>query len=322
MLVERSLAANNDGRPEDALAYAEQAVALEKRISGDKSPDTAEKLATLALAYHWLADYEAAEGTARAALSIFESTPVMHPAKVDALGYLGSILADRGKFTEAAAYLGQAIELADRLYGESSGRAALSRCNLVALRNMEGRYAEAEEMARQLLLQQAVNRSYRSVEMMVRTELASSLLEQGRYREARAELVILLDGLSQTTRADHPYVASAHELLGRSLLGLEDYEQADAVLRKAITIWRQNDGWSWRVARSASALGEALLGQGRISEAEKYLTYASRALESIPDGQLELRAIRDHQTRLQQLAAVREEHSSEAHARIAELSEL
>jgi DNA-binding winged helix-turn-helix (wHTH) protein len=192
LLVERSLAANNDGRPEQALAYAEQAVALERRISGDNSPDTAEKLAVLALAHHWLADYEAAERNARAALSIFESTPVMHPGKVDALGHLGSILTDRGKFIEAAEYLEQAIELADRLYGESSGRAAASRCNLVALRNMEERYAEAEALARELLLQQAVNRSYKGVEAMVRTELASSLLRQNRYKEARAELVILL----------------------------------------------------------------------------------------------------------------------------------
>jgi hypothetical protein len=67
---------------------------------------------------------------------------------------------------------------------------------------------------------------------------------------------------------------------------------------------------------------EALLAQGRIEEAETYLTYASNALANISSGQLELRAKRDHRARLEELRVARDELRSRSDARVAELSEL
>ena len=55
-------------------------------------------------------------------------------------------------------------------------------------------------------------------------------------------------------------------------------------------IWKENDAKPWRVARAASSLGEALLGQGRTIEAEEYLSYATRVFEQEGGARQELAA--------------------------------
>ncbi|HKU15555.1 MAG TPA: hypothetical protein VJQ52_14250, partial [Steroidobacteraceae bacterium] len=46
--------------------------------------------------------------------------------------------------------------------------------------------------------------------------------------------------------------------------------------------WKRTGAPAWRAARSASALGEALHGQGRNDEAERYLVESYRELNSDP----------------------------------------
>ena len=56
---------------------------------------------------------------------------------------------------------------------------------------------------------------------------------------------------------------------------------------------------------SASALGEALLEQGRINEAEVYLSRASLEIDDLAAGRAEEQQFREHQARLRKLEIVK-----------------
>jgi DNA-binding winged helix-turn-helix (wHTH) protein len=65
----------------------------------------------------------------------------------------------------------------------------------------------------------------------------------------------------------------------------------------------------WRIARAKSALGEALLGQGRIREAEVNLVFASRELDGV-QGWMEGEARQATAKRMEQLQEVKRASSS------------
>jgi eukaryotic-like serine/threonine-protein kinase len=54
------------------------------------------------------------------------------------------------------------------------------------------------------------------------------------------------------------------------------------VLHSAVERWKRTGAPIWRSARSASALGEALHGQGRTDEAEQYLVQSYKDLNADP----------------------------------------
>src|SRR5690606_20236255 len=101
--------------------------------------------------------------------------------------------------------------------------------------------------------------------------LAQIHFRQRRYEQAEKEIKSALDIFATTLTADHQYVASAEYLTGEILLALNRLPDAEAMLTASMNRWKRTDAPSWRAARSASALGEALYRQGRLAEAEKYL---------------------------------------------------
>lgn len=290
-----------DGRVREARRFAEQAVELEVRASGLEDADTGHKLIVLTNVYHWIGSYEDAEKTARDALTAFGSVPDAHPQKIEALVALGGVLADRGKFAEAETFIKRAIVLNRTLYGPMSEYVAFSKSQLALLRDLEGRPVEAERLLREIVASEDATRSDKVGEAKYHMQLASVLCTQGRHAEGVTEARHALRVISGNMRDDHPYAAATQEVLASGLFGLGQLDEAEAVLRSAMKIWRNNGVWPWRAGRSASALSDVLLAQGRISEAEKYLAYASSALENAPDGQMEQKAIRDHHARQEKL---------------------
>src|SRR5690606_17200721 len=126
------------------------------------------------------------------------------------------------------------------LYGKRSDFAAETRADLASLRRMEGRLSESEAILQGLLQNEAVLRRNRVLEVLFRTQLGDTLLAQNRYQDAKLEMETTLDIASATLRANHPYIATARELLGKALIGLAEYKEAEPLLKSAMTIWRDN----------------------------------------------------------------------------------
>ena len=115
----------------------------------------------------------------------------------------------------------------------------------------------------------------------------------------------------------HPgYRAVAHHFLGRSLNKLGRCEEAEGVFRTEIQDWKETSAPRWRIARASSGLGESLLGQGRLGEAEKQLTFAARELADAR-GWLQRKALQSTQERLEQLREAQRTQQTQ-HARVRE----
>ena len=110
--------------------------------------------------------------------------------------------------------------------------------------------------------------------------LATVLMRQSKFADAEQTLRDTLVIFTKNIRGDHQYIASAEHYLGEALLAQHKYGEAEIVLLAAIEHWKRTGAPIWRSARSGSALGEALQGQGRTDEAEQYLVDSYRDLNA------------------------------------------
>jgi tetratricopeptide (TPR) repeat protein len=107
-------------------------------------------------------------------------------------------------------------------------------------------------------------------------------MKEGRFADAEQTLREALVLFGKNIRGDHQYIASAEHYLGEAQLAQGKYPEAEVVLHSAVERWKRTGAPIWRSARSASALGEALHGQGRTDEAEQYLVQSYKDLNADP----------------------------------------
>src|SRR6185295_2835589 len=98
-----------------------------------------------------------------------------------------------------------------------------------------------------------------------------------------------LTTFDKTLPPDHPYVAASEHILGEVLLDTKQFANAESVLMGAMNRLKRTNAGKWRVARTESALGEAIYRQGRAAEAEHYLTESYRILATEENGDSQAR---------------------------------
>jgi DNA-binding winged helix-turn-helix (wHTH) protein len=318
LLVQMGNAAIMNGRRNEALAHFKQALQLQREIHGENHPQVGVVLSNLAMAHLWHDQYSEAEVAARSAVKAFESLSELDPDRIDALQQLGQVLTESGRPDEARPYLEESLSLTRAVYGESSYRTIEVQIALSIMHLAAEEFDEAERLARVAVDSHARLRGDEHRGAGYRALLAQILLDLHRVDESREQAELSLRMLDGTSRPDHPYVAAAQEKLAKSLLESGEYQRAEALIRQSMKIWQQNDGWSRRLSNAASLLGEVLLAQGRIAEAEKYLTYASRGINDAA-GWMERKAYREHSKRMKSLQLAKTEQLK-AKSQVAELA--
>lgn len=113
--------------------------------------------------------------------------------------------------------------------------------------------------------------------------LARSLYGQKRFSESIAESRRAVTILSRLGRQHDLYLASAQQVLADSLVRTGEYDEAELVIAKCLSILRYAAAESWRVARAESAMGEVLLHRGLLQEAELKLISARDTLAGATD---------------------------------------
>lgn len=273
------------GDPAGAETCFVQAAALIRELKGNLNPELAEVLLELASLYQWKDDLKAAETALREAVKINRaSLPELHPNRVLGENQLAGLLIRLGHNDQADEILTHVLAARRKLSGNTNNSDVADTLQaLASVREARGRFAEAEQLAREALeMQERSLGPEHFATAYQHTSLAILLIERDDFSSAEQEARTALRIYGKTLSADHPYIASAEQVLGEALIGQHRYADAKNVLSAARDRWRRNDASAWRIARTTSALGEALYGLGRIAEAEPLLLQGYQTIAKDP----------------------------------------
>jgi eukaryotic-like serine/threonine-protein kinase len=278
--LNRGRLAIHRGNPDGAKRQYDEALALIRDLRGARDPELAAVLVEKAYALHWRDDeLPAAEQAAREATEIYSTAlPRLHPDRVYAQTVLGEMLMFRNKLDEASRVLNEALIATRKIYGEHSRRTASVLDSLSRVARARRQFVQAESLATQSL-EAAIGgngRNHSSIGFY-RIALAARQVEVHKYQEAEIQARTAI-GILALTKPGHPHVASAQYVLGEALLGLNRPKDAEGSFRDSMNRLKTDESSAWRVARSASGLGESLYRQGRVAEAEAYLLDSYRVL--------------------------------------------
>ncbi len=213
---------------DQAVALAEEALALREAQLGSEHPHVADSLNALGELYRRTSRYEDAERAHRRALAIRQSAyGADDPFVAESTNNLAAVLSSRGHETEAESLYRQALASRVESLGPDHPDVADSR-----------------------------------------THLGFLLAEQERFEESNEQLTRALAIREQALGQDHYLVADTLNFLGSNHILLGEYEYAQTVTERALTIYRQvlDPGHS-DIARSLLTLGTLKRLRGQPEEA-------------------------------------------------------
>jgi serine/threonine protein kinase/tetratricopeptide (TPR) repeat protein len=263
-----------------ARRYFEESLQLNRELLGPHDREVAAVLFEMARLFTWTDELDAAERAAEESVKILrDSVPERHPDRVLAEARLGEVLFVQNRINDAAPIFERTLEAEKLLFGENSQQVADILDSLAQIRRAQGQLEQAEDYQRRALQSHAIAMGQEHyTTAYYRTSLAALLLRRARYGEAEKLLTHSLETYSRVLTPDHPYVASAEHVLGEVYLATNRLSAAEAMLSAAMNRLKRTNAAEWRIARSASALGEVLYREGRAAEAEAHLTDSYRKL--------------------------------------------
>lgn len=253
----------------------------------------------LSQAHLYARNYVQAEQIGRAALTWFAQTAPEDKRLMLTLNILGQVMRFQSNRQAANDYFSQAIELA-RHTNQSLYTARFLSNQALNLQE-DGRYAEAVDClfeAREILAPTA----YELDKITIQNNIGLLYYRLSQWAEA-------LDAFRQT---DNDYLRRSPNIhmqalvsnnIGNVLLKQARFAEAEAYLRRAITLWEQaND--EVEMANSIGSLAEALAGQSQRTEALGYLAQALILLARFPQDAWAQKLQADFRQQQEQLTAV------------------
>ena len=276
-LGQLELSRSNIDRAED---YLNRGLQIIRELGDSRHPDAAAILINLSNVRSWKDDIDGAESAAREAVNIYrETVNAKHPDRVMADYHLARVLNLQGK-SGAAAELYETTLAAQRfLYGDFSIKVGDTLTEFAQVRVAQNRLKDAEKLLIESLeLSRKIRGEAHHTSGYLLTALANVRIRERKFAEAENDVRKALDIFATSLPSDHQYVASAEYIMGELMLETGRFTDAEAMLTASMNRWKRTSAPTWRSARSASALGEALHRQGRNQDAEKYLIVGYREL--------------------------------------------
>jgi len=260
-------AALNADRWDEAIARAEELLALRTRVQGLKHFETVNeewRLKTLrrvalmphedqvayqsanamneeAVTLHAQGKYAQAQPLHEKALEIRRRLLTDdHPRTATSYNNLAASLENQGKYAQAQPLYEKALEIFRRLLTDDHPDTATSYNNLAANLQAQGKYAQAQplyekalEISRRLLTDDhpATARGYNN--------LAANLNAQGKYAQAQPLYEKSLEIRRRLLTDDHPATARGYNNLAANLNAQGKYAQAQPLYEKALEIFRR-----------------------------------------------------------------------------------
>ncbi len=262
------------------------AVAARAEGLGDSHPDVGESLSDLALLLIQIGDYNAAYEQLLRARSIQAqgSQGRDDPRLANTIERQGLVAMARGAFAEAEAEHHRALEMRQRLFGETDPRVGDSLLSLAQAVGLQGRHEEAMAMAETAL---AIAQKQVGPDQIAAANAWGVLGDQrGELGNARAAV----DAYDQALRilrrrlsATHPDLGSLLNNRSRALRSLGDLEAAEASYREALGIVRVALGEDHPVVATAKTnLSHVLRQRGEFDQSLRLIDDAEAVFSRLP----------------------------------------
>ncbi|GCA73562.1 photosystem I assembly protein Ycf3 [Microcystis aeruginosa NIES-2520] len=270
-LTQQVIQLYQQGKYNEAIPLAEQALAIIKQQLGDNHPLTAQSLNNLALLYQSQGRYSEAEPLYNRSLAIRkQQLGDNHPDTATSLNNLALLYQSQGRYSEAEPLYKQALAIRKQQLGDNHPNTALSLNNLALLYQSQGRYSEAEPLFKQALAirkqQLGDNHSNTAASL---NSLAALYYSQGRYSEAEPLYKEALAISKQQLGDNHPLTVAILNNLAELYRVQGRYSEAEPLYNRSLAIFKQQLGDNHPLtAASLNNLALLYLFQGRYSEAE------------------------------------------------------
>jgi DNA-binding winged helix-turn-helix (wHTH) protein len=300
-----------------ALKHYDSALEQAARIYAPNDLFVAEVLTKKANAFLASDMEEDAREAAETAINILaKSAPQSHPSFFGARLAYGESLLYVGNLERSEEQILLAIEQAQSIFGAEDTAIPYAKGMLARLYLAQEQWKKAENELREVLT--AFGKAFRGdADPLIgdyHILLARSLYGQERFSESVAESRKAMAILSSEGRQYDLYLAAAQQVLADSLLRMGEYDEAELVIAKCLSILRYAAAESWRVARAESAMGEVLLHRGFLQEAELKLMSAKDSLAGSTD-RLVVSAFQENQRRLEILSTTQSQRAPPIYTR-------
>ena len=262
-----------EGKGLYALAEASYQRCLDevKKILGDRHPDVATSLDSLAALYYLQGRYLEAEPLYQDALLLRrELLGDCHPDVAASLNNLALLYHSQGRYGEAEPLYQSALQLRRELLGDRHPYVAQSLNNLALLYHLQGRYLEAEPLYLDALLlsRELLGDHHPNVAFSLNS-LAELYHLQGRYLEAENLRLQCLEIERETRGEKHPQFAGSLSNLAGLYCSQGRYDEAEPLYQDALLLSRELLGDRHPdIATSLNNLALLYHLQGKYDEAE------------------------------------------------------
>jgi tetratricopeptide (TPR) repeat protein len=237
LLAARGRALEDGGKPQEAVAALEPAVALLEQQLGDNSGDTIAALSRLAGAETKLGEFAKARATYHRILESARSLGIDTPREAAARAGLGFVEEHSGHYAEARSWFEESLAIYTRRMGPENLTVANVETNLANIDQVQGkledsaaRYLKVKEM-----LEKVGGKDLPSIAEVL-NNLASVRLAQGRIAEALALREEALARAEKNYGKDHPKYALFEDQYASALLAKGQVAAARARLEHAVAV--------------------------------------------------------------------------------------
>jgi eukaryotic-like serine/threonine-protein kinase len=279
------------GKPRQSLSLYAQALPLFTNLFGPDHSETAMVLGGYSDANAWIGEYGDSLPFAYRAYEIYQRTlPLLHPDRLAAERRLGNALLSVGQIDQAQPLLTASFEHYQIIFPEHSPPILFCHLYMAKLRRAQGRFAQSADHAqRALQISLPIFGSQNYVTGQAHHAIGLALLDQRRFMEAEQHFEAAIKMYQAQLPHDHLHTAAAEHFLAEVFLATNRPQQARQQLEETLARLHRLNAISWRIARSESALGQALFLLGQPKEAQpllersykELLTSASTDFESL-----------------------------------------
>ncbi len=261
----------NNGRLHEALALAEQSLAIRRGLHPGDHDDVAESLNELAWVESDLGHRDRTEQLMTESLEMYQR---LHPGDdrhvAALLNNIAELRESTGRTAEAEPLMVQSLAMNQRLFPGDHRYVAGALDNLAKIRESQGRYQEYEALLVQALeMRKRLDPGDHPDVAVGLNNLAGARRALGRVAEAEALFVQSLEMRRRLYKGDHPVLAQTLNNLAAMRIGLGRAADAEALVTEALEMNRRLfPGDHPGVAHSLFTLSTIQLKLGRAAEAE------------------------------------------------------